>query len=101
MDNKKLQGLIKEAFHALPDEQKAKAVSCGSADELIALLSKAGAPLPDDLLDTVAGGADPNNPEDMCRFYDEWCRRLQERKVDQYDFIKINQIWDEVWNEIF
>ncbi len=41
----------------LTDEQKEKMKACKSPDQIIALLSKMGVELPDELLDTVAGGA--------------------------------------------
>ncbi len=50
--NKALEGL----WESLTDEQKEKAKACKSMDELTALAGQMGVELPDELLDSVAGG---------------------------------------------
>ena len=50
--NKALEGL----WDSLTDEQKEKAKACKSMDELTALAGQMGVELPDELLDSVAGG---------------------------------------------
>ena len=57
MDNEKLNEMIKGVWESLTDEQKEKAKACKSPDELIKLAGEEGIELPDELLDTVAGGA--------------------------------------------
>ena len=51
--NKALEGL----WDSLTDEQKEKAKACKSMDELTALAGQMGVEMPDELLDSVAGGA--------------------------------------------
>ncbi|MBR4442398.1 MAG: hypothetical protein IKS52_03920 [Clostridia bacterium] len=52
----KLQGVLKEIFDSLTDEQKEKAKQCRTMDELMELAGKEGIELPDEALDQVAGG---------------------------------------------
>ncbi len=64
MDDKKLNDLLKGIFDSLTDEQKEKAKACKTTKELLDYLSaegvelsdEAGAELPDEALDMVAGG---------------------------------------------
>ena len=56
MNEKKLQELLAEVLNGLTDEQKEQAVACKDENELIALLGKMGAEVPDELLDAVSGG---------------------------------------------
>ncbi len=53
--NKTLEGL----WGSLTDEQKEKAKACKSMDELTTLAGSMGVELPDELLDSVAGGFRP------------------------------------------
>ena len=46
----------KNFFDQLTDEQKAKAKECKTAEELMDFFDKEGLELPDELLDSVAGG---------------------------------------------
>lgn len=51
----------------LSDEQKNQVKACKSPDEISACLSKMGVALPDEMLDTVSGGARPRyNSEKQC-----------------------------------
>lgn len=50
--NKALEGL----WDSLTDEQREKAKACKTLDELTALAGKLGVELPDEMLDSVAGG---------------------------------------------
>ena len=55
MDDK-LNAALKGIWESLTDEQKEKAKTCKSWDELTALAGKEGIELPDEVLDAVAGG---------------------------------------------
>ena len=57
MENEKLNGMLKGVWDSLTDEQKEKAKACKTADELLKLAGEEGIELPDEVLDTVAGGA--------------------------------------------
>mgnify|MGYP006916139056 CR=1 FL=1 len=52
----KLKEALKSIYDSLTDEQKTKAKVCKSMEELTALAAKEGIELPDEVLDTVAGG---------------------------------------------
>lgn len=52
----KLEEALRGVWNSLSDEQKEKAKDCKTLDELFALAGKAGTELPDELLDSVAGG---------------------------------------------
>ncbi len=64
MDDKKLNELLNKALNSLTEEQKEKAKACKTTKELLDYLSvegvelsdEAGAELPDEALDMVAGG---------------------------------------------
>ena len=56
MDDK-LNAALKGIYDSLTDEQKEKSKQCKTMDELTALAAKEGIELPDEVLDTVAGGA--------------------------------------------
>ena len=60
MDENKIASELNEAlagmWDSLTDEQKEKAKQCQSMDELTALAGSMGVELPDELLDSVAGG---------------------------------------------
>ena len=56
MDDK-LNAALKGIWESLTDEQKEKAKTCKSWDELTALAGKEGIELPDEVLDAIAGGS--------------------------------------------
>ena len=57
MSENKLNGIdLKGIWDTLTDEQKEKARECKSLDELIEFAGKEGIELPDEMLDSVAGG---------------------------------------------
>ena len=56
MAEKNVQEMITEVIESLNDEQKARLAECKTAEELIAFAGKEGIELPDELLDSVAGG---------------------------------------------
>ncbi len=60
MEENKTAGELNEAlkglWDSLTDEQKEKAKACRSMDELAALAGQMGVELPDELLESVAGG---------------------------------------------
>ena len=56
MENEKLSKALSDIWDSLTDEQKEKAKECKTADELIALAGKEGIELPDEALESVAGG---------------------------------------------
>ena len=58
---------VKGIYDSLTDEQKEKAKACKSMEELTALAGKEGIELPDEVLDTVAGGYGLGGPcNDNC-----------------------------------
>lgn len=54
-----LNEALKGMWDSLTDEQREKAKQCQSMDELTALAGSMGVELPDELLDSVAGGYHP------------------------------------------
>ena len=58
MENRKHEDTLKSIFDSLSDEQKEKVKDCKTMNELIAFLDETGTPLPDELMDQVAGGQD-------------------------------------------
>ena len=56
IDEKKRSELLGSVFDSLTDEQKEKAKACKTEKELLDYLAEAGVELPDELLETVAGG---------------------------------------------
>ena len=56
MDDK-LNAALKGIWESLTDEQKEKAKTCKSWDELTALAGKEGIELSDEVLDAIAGGS--------------------------------------------
>ena len=52
-----LNEALKGMWDSLTDEQKEKAKQCQSMDELMQLAGKLGVELPDEILDSVAGGS--------------------------------------------
>ncbi len=57
-ENKKseLDPALTEIWDSLTDEQKEKAKTCKTTDELMLLAGKEGIELPDEVLDQVSGG---------------------------------------------
>ena len=57
-ENKKseLNPALTEIWDSLTDEQKEKAKTCKTTDELMLLAGKEGIELPDEVLDQVSGG---------------------------------------------
>ncbi len=51
-----LNTALKELWSGLTEEQKEKAKQCKNMDELTELAAKFGVELPDEMLETVAGG---------------------------------------------
>ena len=56
MENKELYEKMAGVLNGLTEEQKEKAKTCQTMEELMAFLSKLGAALPDEALDAVTGG---------------------------------------------
>ena len=56
MDEEKFDALLLSVMDGLSDEQKEKVNACRTAAALMGVLAEAGAALPDELLDGVAGG---------------------------------------------
>ena len=52
----KMEKSLQEFFEKLTDEQKEKAKECKTLEELMDFFGKEGIELPDELLDSVAGG---------------------------------------------
>ena len=55
----KMEKALGEFFEKLTDEQKTKAKECKTPEELMDFLGKEEIELPDELLDSVAGGFTP------------------------------------------
>ena len=62
MEEKKFNEILEKVLAGLTDEQKAKAAECKDEGELCELLEKMGVALPDELLDSAAGGFVWSNP---------------------------------------
>ena len=73
MDDK-LNAALKGIWESLTDEQKEKAKTCKSWDELTALAGKEGIELPDEVLDAVAGGIPPLPPDRVNKIRADLCR---------------------------
>ena len=56
MENKKFEEALKSFYLSLTDEQKEKAKSCTTSEELIKLACEEGIELPDEVLEEVSGG---------------------------------------------
>ena len=54
--DEKMKETLKNIYGNLTEEQKEKAKQCKTMDELMALAGEWGIELPDEMLDTVAGG---------------------------------------------
>ena len=61
--DEKLNAALDGIYDSLTDEQKKKADNCKTLDELKLIAGKEGIELPDEVLDTVAGGCDPGLPK--------------------------------------
>ncbi len=55
-DNKNINETLKKIWDGLTDDQRARAKECKNMDELTELAAKFGVELPDEMLETVAGG---------------------------------------------
>lgn len=53
----KLSAALKDIYESLTEEQKEKAKNCKTIDELVQLAAEVGMELPDEVLESVAGGA--------------------------------------------
>ena len=56
MDENKISSALNEIWGFFDEEQKKKALSCKSLDEIFKLAGKPCIPIPDELLDEVSGG---------------------------------------------
>ena len=79
-DEKKKNGpesdkALKELWDSLTDEQKEKAKECKSTDELTALAGRMGIELPDEMLDSVAGGMIVRENDGQYTVYEEMSNR--------------------------
>ena len=52
----KMKEMIRGIYEKMTDDQKEKARACKTMDELLELANDSGVELPDELLDSVAGG---------------------------------------------
>ena len=71
--NKNISDALKGIYDSLTDEQKEKAKQCKTMDELMTLAGEWGVELPDEILDAVAGGGDPEISDPGCRGYSSTC----------------------------
>ena len=65
MEEMKLREFLGDAYDSLTEEQKAQALACKSADELLKLAGASGVELPDEALDSVSGGCTDRDPRDV------------------------------------
>ena len=110
MENKKLTEQLKATLMGLTDEQKEKVKACKDSSELASLLVELGVELPDEMLDTVAGGLkyhedgtryDPGNMLDLLEYYAESDRRAKADNVHPTDRARVAAIDKEVFHEFF
>ncbi len=95
MESKELKEQMAKLLNGLTDEQKKKAEACETAEELIACLHEIGFALPDELLDTVAGGGAQADLEfiQLLTLWDDICRQ---RGIGVYDAHAREQVWKEL-----
>jgi len=58
MENENLEKVIKNIYDSLTDEQKEKAKACNTVDDFTKFAAQEGIELPDELLESVSGGAE-------------------------------------------
>lgn len=56
VEDSKLDEALRSVYDSLTDEQKTKAKTCKSADEIMQLAADEGIELPDEILEAVSGG---------------------------------------------
>ncbi len=95
MENKNLREKMPEILSALTDEQKEKAKSCKTVEELLAMLNEAGVPLQDEVLDNVVGGGSLEDLDliEKLTLWDELCKQ---RGISVYDSYSRNLVWEEI-----
>ena len=72
--DRKTAAALKGVYDSLTDEQKEKAKQCKTMDELMTFAGEEGLELPDEVLDSVAGGSgDPQLSDPGCRGYSSTC----------------------------
>ena len=62
MEENRFNEMLSEVLAGLTDEQKTKVAGCKDNNEVLELLGKMGIALPDELLDSAAGGFVWKNP---------------------------------------
>ena len=90
MDENKNASELNEAlagmWDSLTDEQKEKAKACQSMDELTALAGQLGVELPDELLDSVAGGVIVKYSDtDYVVYKNQYGQNIGTKKIREYD----------------
>lgn len=98
MENKTMREQMAEILEGLTDEQKEKVRACKDLNELPALLGEMGIALPDELLDSVAGGVSMD--EFLCAvFAREW--EIEQRDhIDMWDFEGQQRAQDQAWEDV-
>ena len=96
MEEKRKMEILGELYGSLNDRQKEQIRSLGSEAELAEFAAKEGIELPDELLDTVAGGGAQEELEfiQQLSLWDDVCRQ---RGIDVHDL----RARDKVWHELF
>jgi hypothetical protein len=61
--NEKLNETLKGIYDSLTEEQKEKAKACKTMDDFLKFAGEEGIELPDETLDSVAGGVLPVDPK--------------------------------------
>ena len=67
--DEKMKDALKSVYNNLTDEQKVKAKTCKTEQELMEFAGKEGIELPDDIAEAVAGGRDYSNPLEGVAMY--------------------------------
>lgn len=93
---KNRQEQMAELLGGLTAEQREKAKDCKTAGELIALLSEEGAALPDELLDTVAGGGKQEDLEFLLQL-SHWDDVCMQRGIGPDDLRSREAVWKELY----
>ena len=98
MENKNLHEQIAGLLNELTEEQKAKVKTCKTSKEFIKVIEEEGIELPDDALETVAGGVSMDEFL-MAVFAREW--EIEQREhIDMYDFEGQHKAYDRAFEEI-